>query len=120
MEFTGATQGLAGTAAVGVLASVVHQEDREVKAPLQFSEVGQQCGDLARVILIDPMESDERIQDQEDGLELLDWLRERIWPYEEAHDANSLRASADLTFAELIRSGSTAALDMGTSGCAAE
>lgn len=49
-----------------------------------------------------------------DGLELLDWLRERIWPYEAAHDAESLRASADLTFAELIQSGATAALDMGT------
>jgi cytosine/adenosine deaminase-related metal-dependent hydrolase len=49
-----------------------------------------------------------------DGLELLDWLRERIWPFEAAHDEASMRASADLTFAELIRSGATAALDMGT------
>jgi len=49
-----------------------------------------------------------------DGLELLDWLRERIWPMEAAHDERSMRASAELTFAELIRSGSTAALDMGT------
>lgn len=49
-----------------------------------------------------------------DGLELLDWLRERIWPFEAAHDAQSLRASADLTFLECIRSGATAALDMGT------
>lgn len=49
-----------------------------------------------------------------DGLELLDWLRERIWPFEAAHDAQSMRASADLTFSELIRSGATAALDMGT------
>ncbi len=49
-----------------------------------------------------------------DGLELLDWLRERIWPFEASHDAASMRASADLTFAELIRSGATAALDMGT------
>ncbi|MBN8465964.1 5'-deoxyadenosine deaminase [Corallococcus exiguus] len=49
-----------------------------------------------------------------DKRELLDWLKERIWPMEAAHDAASLRASADLTFAELIRSGSTAALDMGT------
>ncbi|XXF76561.1 5'-deoxyadenosine deaminase [Myxococcaceae bacterium GXIMD 01537] len=49
-----------------------------------------------------------------DGLELLDWLRERIWPFEAAHDAASLRASADLTFAELIQSGATGALDMGT------
>jgi cytosine/adenosine deaminase-related metal-dependent hydrolase len=49
-----------------------------------------------------------------DGLELLDWLRERIWPFEAAHDAESMRASADVTFLELIRSGATAALDMGT------
>nr|WP_256434477.1 MULTISPECIES: 5'-deoxyadenosine deaminase [unclassified Myxococcus] len=49
-----------------------------------------------------------------DGMELLDWLRERIWPFEASHDAASMRASADLTFAELIRSGSTAALDMGS------
>ncbi|MFP2909789.1 5'-deoxyadenosine deaminase [Pyxidicoccus sp. 3LFB2] len=49
-----------------------------------------------------------------DGLELLDWLRERIWPFEASHDAASMRASADLTFAELIRSGVTAALDMGS------
>ncbi|MBI3180983.1 MAG: 5'-deoxyadenosine deaminase [Myxococcales bacterium] len=49
-----------------------------------------------------------------DGLELLDWLRERIWPLEAAHDAESMRASADLTFGELIKSGATAALDMGT------
>ncbi len=49
-----------------------------------------------------------------DGLELLDWLRERIWPFEAAHTARSMRASADLTFAELISGGSTAALDMGT------
>lgn len=49
-----------------------------------------------------------------DGLELLDWLREKIWPFEAAHSARSMRASADLTFAELISSGATAALDMGT------
>jgi 5-methylthioadenosine/S-adenosylhomocysteine deaminase len=49
-----------------------------------------------------------------DGLELLEWLRQRIWPMEAAHDAASMRASADLTFAELISSGATAALDMGT------
>ncbi len=49
-----------------------------------------------------------------DGMELLDWLRERIWPMEAAHTKESLRASADLTWAELIRSGATGALDMGT------
>jgi 5-methylthioadenosine/S-adenosylhomocysteine deaminase len=49
-----------------------------------------------------------------DGHELLEWLRERIWPLEAAHDRESMRASADLTWLELIRSGATAALDMGS------
>ncbi len=49
-----------------------------------------------------------------EGLDLLAWLRERIWPMEAAHDERSMRASADLSFAELIKGGSTAALDMGT------
>jgi 5-methylthioadenosine/S-adenosylhomocysteine deaminase len=45
---------------------------------------------------------------------LLAWLRERIWPLEAAHDAVSLRASARLGIAELLLSGTTALLDMGT------
>ena len=45
---------------------------------------------------------------------LLPWLRERIWPLEGAHDATSLRASAELGIAELLLSGATCALDMGT------
>lgn len=49
-----------------------------------------------------------------DGLELLDWLRDRIWPFEALHDAQSLRASADVTFLECLRSGATSVLDMGT------
>jgi cytosine/adenosine deaminase-related metal-dependent hydrolase len=49
-----------------------------------------------------------------DGLELLDWLRERIWPFEAAHDADSLYISALLGGAELLRTGTTAILDMGT------
>ena len=46
--------------------------------------------------------------------QLLAWLRERIWPLEAAHDAVSLRASARLGIAELLLSGTTALLDMGT------
>lgn len=42
-----------------------------------------------------------------DDLPLLDWLRLRIWPLEHAHDAASTRASARLTFAELLRGGTT-------------
>ncbi|MBX3462997.1 MAG: amidohydrolase family protein [Planctomycetes bacterium] len=42
-----------------------------------------------------------------DDLPLLDWLRHRIWPLEHAHDAASTRASARLTFAELLAGGTT-------------
>ena len=45
---------------------------------------------------------------------LLAWLRERIWPLEAAHDPVSLRASARLGIAELLLTGTTALLDMGT------
>lgn len=45
---------------------------------------------------------------------LLPWLRERIWPLEAAHDAESLRTSTALGLAELLLSGATCALDMGT------
>jgi 5-methylthioadenosine/S-adenosylhomocysteine deaminase len=46
--------------------------------------------------------------------DLLGWLRERIWPLEAAHDADSLRASARLGIAELLLGGTTTVLDMGT------
>ncbi len=45
---------------------------------------------------------------------LLPWLKERIWPLEAAHDPATLRTSALLGLAELLKSGATAALDMGT------
>ncbi len=49
-----------------------------------------------------------------DDLELLDWLSQRIWPFEAAHTRTSLYTSALLGGAELLRSGTTAILDMGT------
>jgi len=49
-----------------------------------------------------------------DGLELLDWLTQRIWPFEAAHDARSLRFSARLGIAELLLGGTTCVLDMAT------
>ncbi len=49
-----------------------------------------------------------------DDLELLDWLKTRIWPLEAAHDEESLYYSALLGCAELLRGGTTAIVDMGT------
>jgi 5-methylthioadenosine/S-adenosylhomocysteine deaminase len=49
-----------------------------------------------------------------DDLELIDWLKRRVWPLEAAHDARSMRASARLGIAEMIRGGTTCALTMET------
>src|SRR5918997_5195436 len=49
-----------------------------------------------------------------DDLPLIDWLKERVWPMEAAHTPASLRASARLGIAELIKGGTTSALTMET------
>ncbi len=49
-----------------------------------------------------------------DDLELLDWLQLRIFPFENAHNKNSLLASVRLGINELLLSGTTTLLDMGT------
>ncbi|MCB9595884.1 MAG: 5'-deoxyadenosine deaminase [Sandaracinaceae bacterium] len=49
-----------------------------------------------------------------DELPLLRWLRERIWPFEAAHDARSMKASAELGIAELLLGGTTTILDLGS------
>ncbi|HEY8730549.1 MAG TPA: amidohydrolase family protein [Candidatus Limnocylindria bacterium] len=45
---------------------------------------------------------------------LLEWLRDRIWPLEAAHDEASLRATARLGLLDLLTTGTTTILDMGT------
>lgn len=49
-----------------------------------------------------------------DDLELLDWLKKKIFPLENAHDKNSLCASVKLAINEITLSGTTTILDMGT------
>ena len=49
-----------------------------------------------------------------DDLALIDWLRQRVWPMEAAHTPSSIRASARLGVAELIKGGTTCALTMET------
>ncbi|MDL0436067.1 MULTISPECIES: 5'-deoxyadenosine deaminase [unclassified Niallia] len=49
-----------------------------------------------------------------DDLELMDWLRKRIWPLEAAHDEDSIYYSAMLGIGELMESGTTTIVDMET------
>lgn len=49
-----------------------------------------------------------------DDLPLLDWLHQRVLPYEAALDEGDLYLAAQLGCAELLLSGTTAILDMGT------
>src|SRR5881628_3196696 len=45
---------------------------------------------------------------------LLGWLRTRVWPLEAAHDEASVRASVRLGLLDLLTTGTTTILDMGT------
>ena len=49
-----------------------------------------------------------------DDFSLMDWLQRRTWPLEAAHTAKSSIASARFAAMELIRSGTTSLIDMGT------
>lgn len=49
-----------------------------------------------------------------DDLELMDWLKKRIWPLEAAHDDESIYLSALLGIGELVSGGSTTIVDMET------
>lgn len=49
-----------------------------------------------------------------DDLELLDWLRQIVWPYEGSLTREDLSASARLACLELLTGGTTSILDMGT------
>ncbi|HEX2954341.1 MAG TPA: 5'-deoxyadenosine deaminase [Bacillota bacterium] len=51
---------------------------------------------------------------QADDLELLDWLKLKIWPLEGAHDPESLYISALLGIGELFQNGTTSIIDMET------
>jgi cytosine/adenosine deaminase-related metal-dependent hydrolase len=53
-------------------------------------------------------------RNQADDLELLDWLARRIWVMEAAHTRETLRTSARLGIHELLSTGTTCLLDMGT------
>jgi cytosine/adenosine deaminase-related metal-dependent hydrolase len=49
-----------------------------------------------------------------EDLQLLEWLQQKIWPFEAAHTESSMRISARLGMAVLLAGGSTTILDMGS------
>lgn len=49
---------------------------------------------------------------QADDMELMDWLRKRVWPLEGSHTPESNHISAKLGIAELIKGGTTSIIDM--------
>ncbi|MCB9502842.1 MAG: 5'-deoxyadenosine deaminase [Deferribacteres bacterium] len=51
---------------------------------------------------------------QADDLQLLPWLQQKIWPMEASHDAATMRISARLGIAEMLKSGTTTIQDMGS------
>jgi cytosine/adenosine deaminase-related metal-dependent hydrolase len=53
-------------------------------------------------------------RNQADDLELLDWLSKRIWVMEAAHTRDTLFTSAKMGIYELLSTGTTCVLDMGT------
>jgi cytosine/adenosine deaminase-related metal-dependent hydrolase len=54
------------------------------------------------------------LRHQADDLELLDWLKERTWPFEAAMDGDAIEASSLLGAAELLLGGTTTICDYGT------
>lgn len=54
------------------------------------------------------------LRHQADDLELLDWLKERTWPFEAAMDGDAIEASSLLGASELLLGGTTTICDYGT------
>ncbi|MEL7642789.1 MAG: 5'-deoxyadenosine deaminase [bacterium] len=49
-----------------------------------------------------------------DDMDVVDWLKLWIWPLEQAHNPDSVYASARLSIAEMVRGGTTTAMTMET------
>ena len=61
-----------------VLAGVMHENDGQIKSPLQKPEVSQQLGHLPGVILVDGMQPDQRIEQQQPRPQPLGGLQKPI------------------------------------------
>lgn len=54
------------------------------------------------------------LRGEADDLSLLSWLKKKVWPFEAAHTADSVHASARFGILEMQKNGTTSILDMGT------
>jgi hypothetical protein len=64
VQIARSAQALSGLRGAAVFPRVVHDEDSEVALTLKLTQVAEQLGDLARVVLIDPVQAHERIEDE--------------------------------------------------------
>ncbi len=103
-----------------IKADILVQQDRIMDISPDIDELARQVID-ARDMLVIPGLIQTHVhlcqalfRGCADDMELLDWLKLRIWPLEGSHDPESLYYSALLGCAECLRSGTTAIIDMGT------
>jgi 5-methylthioadenosine/S-adenosylhomocysteine deaminase len=103
-----------------IKADILVQQDRIVEIASQIDQPAQQVIDAHDMLVIPGLIQahvhlcQALFRGCADDMELLDWLKLRIWPLEGSHDPDSLYYSALLGCAECLRAGSTAIIDMGT------
>ena len=76
VELRGAAQRLTGADAATTLLGVMDDEHGNVMPALQLAQVGEQRGDLAAGVLVDAVETYERIEDEQARLQSGDGLGE--------------------------------------------
>lgn len=103
-----------------IKADVLVQQDRIAEIASHIDQPARQVIDASNMLVIPGLIQahvhlcQTLFRGCADDMELLDWLKLRIWPLEGSHDADSLYYSALLGCAECLRAGSTAIIDMGT------
>ena len=65
VKLGGAAQGLAAAGGGGALLGVVDEEDGEVVETVELAQEGEQGGDVAGGVLVDAVQSHERVEHQE-------------------------------------------------------
>src|SRR6266404_8354848 len=76
MELGRSAQRLPSAQAAAAFFGMMHEEDCEIVASLQFSQIGQERRDLAAGVLVDPVQPHERGQDQKPVRKFRDGLLE--------------------------------------------